>query len=151
MSTTTRRTLLSAFIGLCAASVAACHGESVVRPLPPGDGSLTGTWIQPGIDTWTQLDLSQSGARVVGYHRFGSVYFGLRDSILITGTAALPQVTLQWTQYFVIARGTETVRTTVNATLSANGDSLTGTYSVWDSANPPTATFPLEPFRRSTP
>jgi hypothetical protein len=93
-----------------------------VVPLPPGDGPLTGTWMQPSVDTWVQLDLSQSGSRVVGYYREGSGVFGglVMYPISITGTAALPQATLQW-----IDAGL----TTMNATLSADGESLTGTWS----------------------
>lgn len=118
-----RRVLLSAFTGLSMAFVAACHGDGAVAPLPPGDGALTGTWIQPSIDTWVQLDLSQSGARVVGYYRTGSANFGggLSNPIPVTGTAALPQVTLQWTD--------GGVQWTMNATLSTNGDTLNGEWS----------------------
>lgn len=114
----TRRVLLCAVVGLCAVYVVAC-GDAGVAPLPRGDGPLTGTWIQPSVDTWIQLDLSQSGARVVGYYRTGSANFGgrLSDPIRITGTAALPEVTLQW-----IDNGAQR---TMNATLSADGDSLT--------------------------
>lgn len=102
--------------------VAACHSDRGLAPLPPGDGLLTGTWIQPGIDTWVQLDLSQSGGFVVGYFRMGSANFGgsLSDPIAITGTAALPRATLQWTE--------NGVQRTMNATLSGDGDSLTGTW-----------------------
>jgi hypothetical protein len=119
----TRRRVLNAFVGLCAMCVAACRSDRGLGPLPPGDGSLTGTWIQPGIDTWVRLDLSQSGGRVVGYYRTGSANFGgsLSDPIGVTGTATLPQATLQWTQ--------SGVQRTMNATLSGDGDSLTGTWS----------------------
>ena len=94
-----------------------------VVPLPPGDGPLTGTWIQPSVDTWIQLDLSQSGAQVVGYYRRGSASFGgiVSYPLAVSGTAALPQATLQWS---------DGGPTTMNATLSNNGDSLTGTWSM---------------------
>ena len=135
----TRRVLLSTFISLCAVYVAACRGDHGVAPLPPGDGSLTGTWIQPSVDTWIRLDLSQSGARVVGYYRRGSANFGgsLSDPISITGSAALPQATLRWTE--------NGVQLTMNATLSGDGDSLTGTWSA--SGQPAT---PFFRFQRST-
>ena len=122
-SAMTRRRALNAFVGLCAACIAACRSDRGIAPLPPGDGLLTGTWKQVAIDTWIQLDLSQSGDRVVGYYRRGSANFGgsLSDPISVTGTAALPQATLQWTQ--------SGVRRTMNATLSGDGDSLTGTWS----------------------
>ena len=134
----TRRIFLSALVGLCTVYVAAC-GDGGVGPLPRGDGPLTGTWIQPSVDTWVQLDLSQSGERVVGYYRTGSANFGgsLSDPIRITGTAALPQATLQWTE--------NGVQRTVNATLSADGDSLTGTWSI-----PGQPATPFFPFHRST-
>ena len=136
----TRRVLLSAFVGLCAVYTAACRSDQGIAPLPPGDGPLTGKWIQPSVDTWVQLELSQSGARVVGYYRTGSANFGgsLSDPIWVTGTAALPQVTLQWTEY-----GTQR---TMNATLSADGDSLNGTWG--NSGQPPT---PFFRFQRATP
>jgi hypothetical protein len=135
---THRRVFLSVLIGLCAMHFAACGGDGGLAPLPPGDGPLTGTWIQPGIDTWVQLDLSQSGSRVVGYYRTGSANFGgsLSDPIPVTGTAALPQATLQWTENGV---------RTMNATLSADGDSLTGTWSL--SGQPAT---PFFRFQRAT-
>lgn len=118
----TRRVLVSALVGLCTVNVVACR-DGGIAPLPPGDGPLTGTWIQPSVDTWVQLDLSQSGARVAGYYRTGSANFGgrLSSPTWITGTAALPQATLQWND--------NGVHTTMNATLSADGDSLTGTWS----------------------
>lgn len=129
------RILPSLFAGLSAVYVAACLGDRGVAPLPRGDGPLTGRWVQPGVDTWVQLDLSQSGTRVVGYYRTGSANFGgsLSDPIRVTGTAALPQATLQWS---------EGVPRTMNATLSADGDSLTGTWSAQG--------FPPTPFFRFT-
>ena len=133
----TRRRLLNACVGFCAMGVAACHSDHGVAPLPPGDGLLTGTWIQPSIDTWVQLDLSQSGGVVVGYFRTGSANFGLSDPIAITGTAALPRATLQWTQ--------NEIQTTMNATLSGDGDSLTGTWSV-----PGQPATPFFRFQRTT-
>jgi hypothetical protein len=134
----TRRVLLSSLVGLCAVYVAACRGDRGVAPLPPGDGALTGKWIQPSVDTWVQLDLSQSGTRVVGYYRTGSANFGgsLSDPIPITGTATLPRATLQWN---------DGAARTMNATLSADGDSLTGTWST--PGQPPTSFFR---FQRST-
>jgi len=139
MITLTRRVLLSAVVGLCAAYDVACH--SGVAPLPPGDGPLTGTWIQPGVDTWVQLDLSQVGGRAVGYYRTGSAEFrggpGLTAPIRIAGTVALPQATIQW----IDNGGLETM----NATLSADGDSLTGTWHA--PGQPPT---PFFRFQRST-
>lgn len=96
---------------------------SSVAPLPPGDGPLTGTWIEPSIDNWIQLDLSQSGTRVVGYYRTGSANFGgfLSYPTPISGTTTLPQAMLEWS---------DGGQVTMNATLSVDGDSLTGTWSV---------------------
>jgi hypothetical protein len=137
-SSRTRRVVLSACISLCATYAAACRNG--FEPLPRGDGPLTGTWIQPSIDTWVQLDLSQSGSRVVGYYRTGSANGGgsLSDPIRITGTAALPQATLQWTD--------NDGGNTMNVTLSADGDPLTGTWSF--GGRPPA---PFFGFHRSTP
>jgi hypothetical protein len=134
-----RRVLRSALVGLCVLYTVACRGDKGIAPLPPGDGPLTGKWIQPSIDTWVQLELSQSGARVVGYYRTGSANFGgsLSDPIWVTGTAALPQVTLQWTE-----SGTQR---TMNATLSTDGDSLNGTWG--NSGQPAT---PFFRFQRAT-
>src|SRR6185437_5202137 len=93
--TITRRVLLSVCIGLCAVYAGACRDG--LAPLPPGDGPLSGKWVQPGVDTWVQLELSQSGTRVVGYYQTGSApSLKLSDPIRITGTAALPQATLEW-------------------------------------------------------
>lgn len=129
-----RRVLLTAFVGL-----SACHGDRGLAPLPPGDGPLTGTWIQPSVDTWVQLDLSQSGGRVVGYYRTGSANFGgsLSDPIPVTGVASLPQVTLEWTE--------DRALRTMNATLSTDGKTLNGT---WSSGNEPAT--PFRSFNRST-
>jgi hypothetical protein len=134
----TRRVLLTACVGLCTVYAVACRDG--LAPLPPGDGPLSGTWIQPSVDTWVQLDLSQSGARVVGYYRTGSANFGgsVSDPIRVTGTAALPQATLQWTD----GSGLETLY----VTLSPDGDSLTGT---WAAAGQPAN--PFRAFHRSTP
>ena len=123
----TRRVLLSALVGLCA-----CHGDHGLVPLPHGDGPLTGTWVQPSVDTWIQLDLSQTGTHVVGYYRTGSANFGgsLSDPIAVTGIASLPQVTLEWTDNRALW--------TMNATLSADGKTLTGT---WSSGNQPATPF----------
>jgi len=133
-----RRVLLAVCVGLCAVYAVACRDG--LAPLPPGDGPLTGTWVQPGVDTWVQLDLSQSGTRVVGYYRTGGVVGGVRlsDPIRITGTAALPQATLQWTD--------EAGLETMNVTLSTEGDSLTGTW-----AAPGQPAIPFRTFHRSTP
>ena len=133
-----RHILLSTLVGLSAVDVAGCRGDRGVAPLPPGDGPLTGTWIQPGVDTWVQLDLSQSGARVVGYYRTGSANFGgsLSDPIRVTGTASLPQATLQWN---------DGAPRTMNATLAADGDSLTGSW--FTPGQPPT---PFFRFQRKT-
>ncbi len=132
-----RRVLLAVCVGLCAVYAVACRDG--LAPLPPGDGPLTGTWIQPSVDTWVQLDLSQSGTRVVGYLREGSAPSGkLSDPIRVTGTATLPQATIQWPE--------NGVERTMNATLSADGDSLTGTWSA--SGQPPT---PFFRFTRATP
>jgi hypothetical protein len=111
---------------------------SSIAPLPPGDGPLTGTWIQPNIDTWIQLDLSQSGASVVGYQRTGFASGGgfMSAPIAVTGSAGLRQATLQWSD------GAEQV--TMYATISANGDSLTGTWS-----HSGQATVPFRRFLRS--
>jgi hypothetical protein len=138
-SRTARRVLRAAFLGLCAIYVASCRSDRGVAPLPLGDGPVTGTWIQPSVDTWTQLDLSQSGDRVVGYYRTGSANFGgsLSDPIWITGTTALPHAALQWTE--------NGVQRTMNATLSSDGDSLTGTWST-----PGQPGIPFFRFQRST-
>jgi hypothetical protein len=110
---------------------------SSIVPLPPGDGSLTGTWIQPNIDTWIQLDLSQSGTRVVGYYRTGFASGGgwLSAPTPVAGIAALPQATLEWS---------DGGQVTMNATLSADGDSLTGTWS-----RPGQPSAPFRGFHRS--
>ena len=113
----------TAVLAFCAAFALGCHHDGGLAPLPPGDGPLTGKWIQPSVDTWVQLELSQSGSRVVGYYQQGSANFGgsLSKPTAITGTAALPHVTLQWTQ--------DGGGVAMDATLSADGDSLTGTES----------------------
>lgn len=136
-----RRIIFTVVIGLSTLCALACGGDHGLAPLPPGDGPLTGKWIQPSVDTWEQLDLSQSGSRVVGYYRVGSANFGgnLSDPVSVTGTAALPHVILNWTAY-----GTAY---TMDATLSANGDSLTGTLA--SSGQPGSISF--FPFHRATP
>lgn len=131
------RAFFSALVALCTLYALACN-DGGIEPLPPGDGPLTGQWIQTGIDTWVQLDLSQSGTRVVGYYRTGSANFGgsLSDPIIVTGTAAPTAVTLQWS--------VNGVRQTMNATLSADGDTLTGTWGTSSQV------VPFAPFHRST-
>lgn len=121
-----------AVVGFCALSALAC-GDGGIAPLPPGDGPLTGKWIQPSIDTWIQLDLSQSGTRVVGYHRNGSANFGgsLSNPVWVTGVAALPDVTLRWSE--------NGEQWTMEATLSPDGDSLTGKWNT--SSQPPRSFF----------
>jgi hypothetical protein len=122
MSAMIRRVILTAVVGLCAAYTIACRSDGGLAPLPRGDGPLTGKWIQPSVDTWVQLDLSQSSTRVVGYYRTGSANFGgsLSDPIWVTGATALPHVILQWTE--------NGAPFTMDATLSADGDSLAGTW-----------------------
>ena len=134
-----RRLRVIALIGFSALYAVACGGDGGVGPLPPGDGPLTGTWIQPSVDTWVQLDLSQSGTRVVGYHRYGSANFGgnLSDRNDVTGTASLSHVTLQWTENGALW--------TMDATLSTDGDTLNGT---WSPSGQPAAAF--RAFHRST-
>jgi len=116
-----RRVIFTAVMSFAAICAIAC-GDHGIAPLPPGDGPLTGKWIEPGVDTWVQLDLSQSSSRVVGYYRLGSANFGngarLSDPVPVTGTAALPHVILNWT--------TNGTAFTMDATLSADGNSLTG-------------------------
>ena len=128
----TTRLKLIAVLAFCVVYAVGCHHDGGLAPLPPGDGPLTGTWIQPSVDTWVQLELSQSGSRVVGYYQGGSANFGgsLSKPIAVTGTAALPQVTLQWTD-----NGTHW---TMDATLSTDGSTLTGT---WSSAGQPAQSF----------
>lgn len=135
----TRRVRLNAFVCLYTVLALACSGDRGLAPLPPGDGPLTGKWIQPSVDTWIQLELSQSGSRVVGYYRTGSANFGgsLSDPISVTGIAALPNVTLEWNEGHTLR--------TMNATLSADGNTLTGT---WNLADQPAT--PFRGFNRAT-
>jgi hypothetical protein len=138
MSAIFRRVVLGAVLASCAGFTIACKNDGV-GPLPPGDGPLTGKWIQPSIDTWVQLDLSQSSTRVVGYYRTGSANFGgsLSAPTWVTGTAALPHVILQWSE--------NGAPFTMDATLSADGDTLSGTWG--RSGEPGT---PFFRFRRAT-
>src|SRR5690242_17323882 len=64
-----------------------------------GDPPLTGRWIQPGLDTWAELDLDQLGTALCGEFSLNGpfdVHHG--SAYVVTGSASPPQFTLTWTE-----------------------------------------------------
>jgi len=106
--------LLTAVVTLAACSdstgprKASCAGTAG----PPWPATVSGCWVQIGVDTYTELDLVQEGTTITGTVSYCGAIGGCAVSYEVTGTVMAPHVTLQW------AGG----RT--DATLASTGDTL---------------------------
>ena len=104
---------------ICVATILLCAScES--KPSEPLDSTLSGDWIIPGVDTWQQLSLQQRGTAITGTFGFYSPVAKPLTFELV-GSAALPHVLLTWTL--------GTVPLTFDATLSDDGESMTGSIN----------------------
>jgi hypothetical protein len=105
--------------------LAGCYASTT----EPANGPLTGTWIIVGVDTYVQLSLEQRDTLVTGNHGLGGFTGGV-DGFTpgppVSGTATLPSVTLHWTSMV----GSTTYHYTFAATLSDDGQTLSGVESV---------------------
>lgn len=147
MSTSSKACLATA--GLMLLSVVGCGrttGPSITsKPCPEASpvpstwpANVTGCWIQPSIDTWTELRLTQRGSTVSGAYVACGVVGGLGCNTLsqVSGSVAFPSVVLHWTAQGVVYR--------FSATMSATADTLAGTVAA--NAGAPQPTWP--PFHR---
>ena len=89
---------------------------------PPLDPSLTGRWLQSGLDTYAQFVLEKRGSRVTGTFASGLVSV-VPNPHAVSGTATLDHVVLKWKS--------ENYRFTFDATLpSTNSNELIGIMAV---------------------
>jgi hypothetical protein len=99
----------------------------------PVDPSLSGRWIQNGLDTYAQFVLEKRGSRVTGTFASGVVSV-VPNPHAVSGTATFGHVVLKWTS--------ENYRFTFDATLpSADSNELTGVMIVDGEPPGPTTTF----------
>jgi len=77
-------------------SAATCSGNAG----PPWPGTVSGCWVEPGVDTYTDFDLVQQGTSINGTATHCGVAFGpsahCYDSEGVTGTILSSHVRLQW-------------------------------------------------------
>ena len=100
---------------------------------PALDPSLTGRWVQSGLDTYAQFVLEKRGSRVTGTFASG-VVTGILQSHAVSGTATFGHVVLKWKS--------ETYQFTFDATLpSADSNELTGVMTVDGEPAGPVTTF----------
>jgi hypothetical protein len=102
---------------------------------PPLDPALTGRWVQYGTDTYALFVLEKRGNDVTGTFGLGGPS-GAASPHPVTGVASLPHVVLHWTE-----ENGRVFRLSLNAILSADGQTLSGNLSVDDEAPGPTMTF----------
>lgn len=69
-----------------------CAGNSG----PPWPATVAGCWVQIGVDTYTELDLTQDGTTVTGTVSSCGALDGCTSFSEVTGTVLLPHVVLQW-------------------------------------------------------
>jgi len=99
----------------------------------PLDPSLSGRWIQNGLDTYAQFVLEKRASRVTGTFALGAVT-GILDSHPVSGTAVLDHVVLKWKS--------GNYRFTFDAILpSADSNELTGVMAVDGGPPGPPTTF----------
>jgi len=65
--------------------------------LSPRD-NLDGTWVQSGVDTYTELVLVQQGTAVSGTFSYCGALRGCTTHYDVSGTVAFPLVVLRWTE-----------------------------------------------------
>ncbi len=94
-------------------------------PTSGGQATVTGCWIQPNIDTHTELALVQHDTAVSGTFTFCGPVGGCGPSYRVTGTIQYPHVSLQWTEVSLGQRYPESF----DGTLSTDGDTLVSTDS----------------------
>ena len=102
---------------------------------PPLDPALTGRWVQYGTDTRALFVLEMRGNDVTGTFGLGGPS-GAATPHQVTGVASLPHVVLHWSE-----ENGRVFRLSLNAILSADGQTLSGNLSVDNEAPGPTITF----------
>jgi hypothetical protein len=93
-------------------------GSNPDGPLNP---DLSGVWISPGVDTYSQFSLQERGDSISGTLGNCSANTSTCDTFVVSGFADLPNVELEWVQ--------GGVHQTFAATLSDDHLTLTGNYS----------------------
>lgn len=150
MRDSTSPTALLAVAAVLMAVTAGCRSTSSpivrARPCPttvtePASGwpaTVTGCWLQPGVDTWAEFHLLQQGTTASGTLEFCGAIVGCAGPQEVSGSVALPKVLLHWTE-----RSGQTYDYTFDATMSASADTLTGAITA--NGQP---SGPDNPFRR---
>ena len=72
---------------------ATCSGNSG----PPWPATVAGCWVQVGVDTYTELDLTQEGTALTGTVSSCGALSGCTAFSEVTGTVLFPHVVLKWT------------------------------------------------------
>ncbi len=94
-------------------------------PTSGGQTTVTGCWIEHGVDTHTQFVLVQHDGAVNGTLTFCGPVGGCGPSYGVTGTFAYPHLSLQWT----LVNGQQRSPQSFDGRLSADGDTLVNTDS----------------------
>ncbi len=99
------------------ASVAACATHTPRPSIWPAN--VTGCWIRPSVDTYTEFHLTQQGTVVSGAFAFCGPIGGCAPAYAVSGSVSFPSVELHWTE-----QNGQTYHITLDATISANYDTL---------------------------
>jgi hypothetical protein len=106
--------LAFAFVALLSAN--GC-GSNPSGPLNP---ELSGNWISPSVDTYSEFSLQEHGDAIVGTLGNFAASQSFSQTLIVAGSADLPHVVLSWVQ--------DGVNQTFDAALSEDQLTLTGTY-----------------------
>ncbi len=99
------------------ASVAACATRTPHPSTWPAN--VSGCWVQPSVDTWSEFHLTQQGSVVTGAFAFCGPINGCAPAYQVSGSVSFPNVVLHWTE-----ENGQTYHVTLDATISAHYDTL---------------------------
>lgn len=119
------------------APLAGCSSTSATTGglLPVWPATVTGCWLQHGVDTYDEFHLVQQGTVVTGtFNACGPVGGCTHD--VVSGTASFPHVVLHWTEV-----SGQQYNLTFDATLTAARDSLVGNVALNGQPPGPTTAF----------